>query len=158
VPVNAELVNVYDRSVVIDAKTGRPRPAEAMNAQLPNDRAIEDDLAGDGDVVLVGRCVSREEYARTQEGDWIAGWYIVRIEMISVEKGEWDKPMGPDTDDGPAAVGLSFVERDEWPTPESGILTSPRFWPYEPGNVLVFTLDTRTAPARIVGQEFRGSE
>jgi len=147
------------RVIVIDAKTGLPRPAEAMTALLPDDRAIEDDVAGEGDVMIVGRCVSMEKYAQTREGDWITGWYVIRVEATSIEKGQWGKRMGPASADGqPAPVGLSFVVKDTWPTPESGIVTSPRIWAYDPGSVLFLTLDTSITPARIVGQAFGGME
>jgi hypothetical protein len=79
--------------------------------------------------------------------------------MIVAEKGNWDKRMGQDANAGfghtPMPYGLVFVARDRWPTPESGIMVKKAPWPYRPGLVYAFAIDTTQNPPVIVGQEQR---
>jgi len=132
-----------------------PAPPGPVNAELV-DRY--DSRHGPGDTVLVGRCVSCDEYATKLKGDWNHHWFVVRVEKLSLEKGQWNKPMDPDAPDGSTPIGLTFVAHDSWPTIESGIMVSKPRWLWREGTVCALTLDTSVTPALIVGQEFRREE
>ena len=132
-----------------------PAPPEPVNAQLAANIRRCGDTRGEGDTVIVGRVVSSKEYARTPKGDWARDWAVNRVEMIALEKGHWDRRIDPDSPDGLGPVGLSFITYEARPTnPRIYVDGSP--WPYQPGLVFAFTLDTRVTPAMIVGRQFRG--
>jgi len=121
-----------------------PLPPEPVNARLPDHAAIYVDRPGAGDVVVVGRCTSSTEYAVTSQGDWNHHWYLVRVELLVVEKGRWDD-----------SRGLTFIAVDGWPKPESGIVLDKAPWPYRTGRVYAFTLSTASKPPLVAGQEHR---
>ncbi len=120
---------------------GPPSPPSAVNAVL----AIDPNHAASADTVVVVRMKTGHEYASTRKGNWVIHWRLEGGEVLKVEKGTW-----PHTT-------LDFVAHDSWPTLESGILVSKELWPYRPGIVYAFDLDTTAKPARIVARRSRSS-
>ena len=124
--------------------TGPPVPPPPVNAAFAESVAIHD--VGDqghrgplGDTRLTVRCRSYDKFAERTRGDWITTWYVVRCDVISVDRGKW-----PDAE-------LSFTLSARLPTLESGIMLQV-VWLYPPGKVWVFELDTRRHPAVIVAR------
>lgn len=136
-----------------------PAPPERTNVHLPDYTPHCGNTAGRGDTIVVGQCITSRIYATTRQGDWQDHWHLVRVWMIAVETGKWDKPMGedPNADPGhtPMPYGLVFIARDRWPTSESGIMIDKGRWTYRPGLVYAFDIDTTQNPPVIVGQEQR---
>lgn len=121
-----------------------PSPAPPVNAAVDSYAAIYRDFRPTADNsadVVVGRCASSKEFAKKRKGNWEDHWFVVRIDILSVEEGTWPEPE------------VSFICADSWPTPESGIMLGKAAWPYRAGVRMRFWLDTKSSPARIVGQE-----
>ena len=124
--------------------TGPPVPPPPVNAAFAESIAIHD-VGGQGhsgpsgDTRLTVRCRSYDKFAERKRGDWITTWYVVRCDVLSVDRGTWPH------------AELSFTCGVSWPTPESGIMVQAE-WLYPPGKIWVFELDTRRHPALIVAR------
>jgi len=115
-----------------------PRPPKACNAIWP-----KPDHADHGDTVVIARCRGADEYAQTSAGkDWNYHWYLVPMDVLAVERGEWIEKE------------VNFVYPDAWPTPESGIMFDKVF-PFAKGYVFALTLLTSAKPATVVAFERR---
>jgi hypothetical protein len=118
-----------------------PYPAPAVNANLDKHAALYGRTGKTGDTVLLTRCRSCEKFGERTHGNWIHTWLVARFDVLAVEQGTWPE------------AELSFICRDAWPTPESGIMVSKLPWPYRANATLRFWLDTTRQPALVVGQE-----
>jgi hypothetical protein len=143
---------------VADGNSDDPsKPPELPTAQLieDNDRTIKN-APSEGDTVVIGRTISCKEYARKSTSLGLFDtWHLVRVKMISVEKGQWDKQIHPDGSAGESQSGLSFVWKNWDYDPQRVRVHIPPPWPYTAECVWAFTLDTSVTPARIVRMEQR---
>lgn len=124
--------------------TSPPVPPPPVNAAFAESIAVHD--VGNqghrgpfGDTRLTVRCRSYDKFAERKRGDWVTEWYVVRCDVISVDRGTWSH------------AELSFICSARVPHPESGI-TLGIVWLYPPGKVWIFELDTRCHPALIVAR------
>lgn len=125
--------------------TGPPVPPPPVTAVLSDSmttygHADRGHRGYSGDTRLTARCRSSDTFAKRKRGNWVTEWYVVRFDVVSVDSGTW-----PDAE-------LSFTCSTRLPTPESGIMVNFLPWPYLPGKVWIFELDTRPHPALIVTQ------
>ena len=126
-------------------------PLPEVNAALESDTPLRGTVLPKAptNVVLTARCTASNEFgnARIREHrgtwprNWVYSWYIVRCAVVKVEQGTWDKPE------------VSFISWQVTPTPGSGIVLDVPPWPYRPGTVLRFWLNSTVTPARLLGQE-----
>jgi len=121
------------------APSAPPKSAKACNAIWP-----KSEQADHGDAVVIARCRGADEYAQTSAGkDWNYHWYLVSMDVLAVERGEWiDKE-------------VNFVYPDAWPTPESGIKLKKAVFPFAKGYVFALTLMTNAKPVTIAAFERR---
>jgi hypothetical protein len=97
-----------------------------------------------GDAVVIARSRGAAIYATNSAGkDWVCNWYLVSLDVISVERGTWK-----DKD-------VTFVYPDEWPTRESGIMIDKEVFPFAKGRIFALTVKTNTMPATVVALERR---
>jgi hypothetical protein len=102
------------------------------------------DQTGHGDAVVVTRCRGADEYAKTSAGkDWICHWYLVSMDVLSVERGSWIEK------------DVTFVYPDKCPTPESGIMLKGVVFPFAKGRIFALKLTTSSKPATVVAFERR---
>jgi len=121
-----------------------PSPVPSVNAAVDSYAAVYRHFRPTADnsaVVVVGRCGSSKGFAKKRKGNWEDHWFVIRFDVLRVEKSTWSAPE------------VSFICADSWPTPESGIMLKKAAWPYRAGVRMRFWLDTKSSPARIVGQE-----
>ncbi|MBU0639082.1 MAG: hypothetical protein KKB50_09480 [Planctomycetes bacterium] len=122
--------------------TGPPVSPPPVNAVLSDSMTTYGDAdrghrGYPSDTRLTARCRSSDTFAKRKRGNWVTEWYVVRCDVVSVDRGTW-----PDAE-------LSFICSARFPTPESGITIS-FVWLYPPGKVWIFELDTGRHPALIV--------
>jgi len=122
-----------------------PPPPPPVNAVLSDSMTIygyadRGHRGYSGDTRLTARCRSSDTLAKRKRGNWVTEWYVVCFDVVSVDRGTWPEPE------------MSFTCSARSPTPESGIMLSIPPWPYMPGKVWIFELDTEPHPALIVNQ------
>lgn len=116
-----------------------PKPPKACNAIWS-----KPEQADHGDAVVIARCRGADEYAKTSaRKDWNFHWYLVSMDVLTVERGEWIKKE------------VNFVYPDACPTPESGIMIDKDVFPFAKGYVFSLTLMTGTEPWTVVAFERR---
>jgi len=125
--------------------TGPPVRPPPFNAVLSDSmtiygRAYRSDDGAAGDTRVTARCRSCDSFAKRKRGDWVTTWYVARFDVVSVDSGTWPN------------AELSFICSACLPTIESGIMINIPPWPYMPGRVWIFELDTKPRPALIVDQ------
>ncbi len=106
-------------------------PPEQVNCRMPRHHSLDEwprirchHLRGD--TCVVGRYVSREEYNLVSDGNVDHHYFFVRVEAISVEKGNWDGTCYSSMPDGTEPpLGLKFVEVVTVPKGEPCITPSP---------------------------------
>ncbi len=122
-----------------------PSPPVSPNACLSTDfkHELDKSVASNPNVAIVVATVrSADDFAVRGDGRWDTHWYLVKLDVVTVEKGPWSDK------------NISFVYKDQWPDPRSGIRVDMVF-PYRVGATFAFALDTSTKPATILAQKFR---
>jgi len=129
---------------------GEPRPSIPVNAILSPqfnfyvaeklDKTI---VAKPNVAIVVGQVRSAVKFAERGDGKWNTYWFLAKFDVVSVAKGVW------------SGKEISFVVKDSWPDPRSGIMLDMASFPYRAGAMFAFALDTSTIPATILAQERR---
>lgn len=78
------------------------------------------------DFILYAKCKSVVEVARSKKGDWYKVYYKATFGEIEAVSGQWEH------DD------ITFLYRDSWATPESGILLMKALLPIREGDWTYF--------------------
>jgi hypothetical protein len=116
-----------------------PKDSPPVNAVIPGHYPIYHNSPGSNsaDVILIAQFYGHDRYSKNKMGDSETDWELEIFAVNKVEKGPWSQ----------SALYFIVVDTGQW-TPEKY-----RAWPYRPGYVYRFWIDTSSTPARIVGQQ-----
>ena len=141
--VKRKIKSLYPALVLLCIFSGcNPAPPRKVNARLTSPYGfyvIQSSITPD--TVILSQCSEITEFSKKVKGNWQTHWSKVSWKIINVEKGTWNQPE------------LSFVIADTWPTPQSGIMIEKMAFPYNPGRLFRFGLDSSKKLPVIVSQQ-----